>query len=704
MPDETARGRARKPAFVRDLLIAGALFVCGAVIGMVYVSTWGQTALFYQNLFGPPAMFALGKGYVNPDLAKTPALKEFLYTSPYAAIKARTPPAIDRLNPADQPAHIDTKPVGAIQKREFYLLGTVALLWSVLGVAWSSLTPLFGALYGASAAASYGIFRLGMNRVFAAACAILFMTSPIHLEYLPWLRDYSKAPFILAAVFLTGLLARRSLKPRALALASAVCAAAIGIGIGFRIDVLICIPPFVAMLLFFLPRENRPRWRVRFAALAVFAATFIVSAWPILSVLGESGNKAHPALLGLMDPFSQRLGVGGVDYTLGHKYLDIESLALVNAYARHLDPQAPALMYETPAFERAADPYLRLIATTFPADLAIRAYAAVLRVLDELRAGPDHYLPSGVSNRAVVAAYKARLLVERYALGHTRYLALIALAALAMRNLRLAFAALGMTLYFAGYSAVQFGSRNVFHLEVIPLWITGLAACYAWTCARGAWRGGLIRKRIADLRANPGIMLRPVARLGLFTAISAALVFVPLYGLRAWQDARVLRLLQSYDNAARTPVAVKTTPLDNEKVLIQGTDDVGKDALPWPTTETRFASDFLMAEFANGPRAIPVRVAYTSDCFETDLTWDAVIHPQTSPDGITRLYFPVYYGSWTEYLPQWTCFRGVELQEVDQPAFRGLFRLESPDQFPIRLCASLTSDWQTRPRHERLTR
>lgn len=133
-----------------------------------------------------------------------------------------------------------------------------------------------------------------MNRLVAVICALMFMTSPIQLQYLPALRDYSKAPFILAAVFLTGLLLKRTLSRKGLLVCCAFCGAVIGVGLGFRVDVLACVPVFVFVLWFLLPKENAVTWRARLAGTLFFVTGFLLASWPVVTQLGSGANKSHP--------------------------------------------------------------------------------------------------------------------------------------------------------------------------------------------------------------------------------------------------------------------------------------------------------------------------------------------------------------------------------------------------------------------------
>jgi hypothetical protein len=686
---------------VPDCCVGVVLFLCSACVGAVYVANWGAAAPVLPGLFAPSVMLAYGHGYINPDLDQIPKLREFLDTIDES--RAGLPPRVDTFSRVDLPAYIPQVPFTTLHDRELYLIHVVAFFWRLFGVSWSALTPLFGLLFGTSVVLAYGLFRLGMNRVMAALCALMFMTSPIHLEYLPVLRDYSKAPFILAALCVTGYIASRSLDRRALWGWSALCGAVIGIGAGFRIDVLICVVPSVLVVSFLLPRGSI---LTRAVAVACLIAALLVTSWPILSRLGSGGNKCHPALMGFMAPFSERLGVGGTSYELGHKYLDAEVLPIVNAFARRGNPGLDCfLIYGTAAYEQAADQYTAQFIKTFPADVVTRAAAAVLRILDELRAGPDHMAPHGLANRPVLALYRVRLWVEQHGLGHMRYVAAIVLCGLVLHNVRLGVTVFGLVLYYTGYSAVQFASRHYFHLEVVPLWFGGVFWGAVFSLIRPQVRHA-IREHALAIFTRRGLPL--LYRAVIPIACCVAAVAAPLFLLRQYQDTRVRALCEAYLNAEREPIEMRHTPLGDGRALVQGVSAVGEDALPWAPGQDGFEMEWLMAEFESSDRNPEITARYDANVFETDLSWVATLplserRPWCDGD-LLRMFFPVYCASWTEHSPNWLMFRGLEIAEADRPALKGLYRLEHPDRYPLILYLTLPPWWESMPRCQHLTR
>ena len=201
----------------------------------------GGKPWFYQQEFGPAVMAACGFGYVNPAAETRPALADFLN---------RTADAVS----CGEVQSLATQPLTSMQRAFRYLIMTVGATWRVGGeVAWSALTPLYGSLYGVTVVLAFAIFRQGMGRMLSALASTALMVSTLHLHNIPHLRDYAKAPFVLALVLVAIRLVLVEVTTwRTLALA-ALAGGLTGVGIGFRNDLLVAIPAMVGVLAVFLP-------------------------------------------------------------------------------------------------------------------------------------------------------------------------------------------------------------------------------------------------------------------------------------------------------------------------------------------------------------------------------------------------------------------------------------------------------------------
>jgi hypothetical protein len=195
-----------------ELLIAVAVFAAGAVVGAGYWRAFvasGAPQEFAQQEYGAAVALTCGYGFRNPGYAPTAAVGDFLQRKR------------DRITCADLPPNLQTRPANFSQGLYRYLLSAAALVWALSGVmSWSGLTPMFAVAYGWTLAAAYGLIRLGMGRVMSLIASFALLVSAVHLGYLPYFRDYAKAPFILTLILIMARLAMRPLTWRCACLAA----------------------------------------------------------------------------------------------------------------------------------------------------------------------------------------------------------------------------------------------------------------------------------------------------------------------------------------------------------------------------------------------------------------------------------------------------------------------------------------------------
>jgi hypothetical protein len=472
-------------------------------------------AFFYQSYYEPAVMVACGKGFVVAQ-PQVPAMAAFLEQR------------VDRFSCDDIPPDAKLGTEGLYQTPWRYLMVAVGLAWRILGISWSGMGPFFGTLFAVTIAAGYGIFRLGMGRPLAVLGACALSVSALQLSTLPRLRDYAKAPFTLILIFLLGLLVtRRSTWKAVLAIATGY-GVVLGIGYGFRTDVLASIPPFYVALIGFLKGGVFQNIRLKVAAGLLCAATFLASGWPIVSTVYRSGGcQWHAALLGFSRQFSGPLGVAQPPYDLSRRYSDNFVYVTGTSYASRLDPGIGHLEYCHPEYDRATGRYLADLATRFPADLIVRAYASVLRIVEL----PFRPRQGGWGE------------LETRGLGLVLVSAAIVLVT--VTDARLGLFLLFFLLYFGGYPAIQFETRHYFHLEFITWWAAGFVLHFAIAVA---WP--LVRERRWAPQMSASVRHAAV----LLTASAAGLVVILLMA-RAYQQARARSLFTSYLAAAKEEIA-----------------------------------------------------------------------------------------------------------------------------------------------------
>src|SRR5262249_10434697 len=121
-------------------------------------------------------------------------------------------------------------------------------------------------------------------------------------------------------------------------------------------------------------------WPLKALCLAASAAAFLAAAWPILRAYSQGSNSGHVALLGLMTTFDQPLGIRQSIYERGRAHLDGDGSALVNSFT--LREHGHPVAYLSKEYDAGMAAYLLQIARHWPADMLVRAYASVLRVVD----------------------------------------------------------------------------------------------------------------------------------------------------------------------------------------------------------------------------------------------------------------------------------------------------------------------------------
>jgi hypothetical protein len=612
-------------------------------------NTWtsrGGQPVFYQSYFEPAVMVACGKGFVASQ-RQPPSLQDFLLLRR------------DAFDCRDLPNDLRVGQEYVYQGAWFYLQTAVGWAWRFLGISWSGMGPLFGFMFGSVIALAYGVFRLGMSRGLAVACACLFATSPMHLANLPHLRDYAKAPFTIALILLLGLMVTRPVRRNVLLGLAAAYGAVLGIGYGVRTDLLINVPLVFVTLFGFLPGGVARHLALKAGAAALCAATFVVVSWPVTStVYTKGGCQWHVALLGLQSPFDDYLRITPAPYDFGHAYSDGYIRQVAEGFANRTQPEAGPIGYCTPEYDAATGRYIQNIATTFPADLATRAVASITQMVElpirKFRPPMEEWA-SGF--------YSARAFVFRPNHRWGAYFTLAAVILVGMTSLRLGLFVGFLLAYCGGYPAVQFDERHFFHLEFMGWWAFGVVLHRAFLSARPM----LTR----PVQWREPLML--AARSAAAIAVSCALLGMLLIAARWYQARNARDLMKAYMAAPKQPIEDPGQPLS------------GVAANAWPQLlEVRF-------DAASCRAAHTVTARYDAASPNVDLTRTIAIN-SPAHSGITRIYIPVF-----------DAFSGLAFSGTTDQCAPQVSRLSNLASFPLVLGATLAPDWEERPLYQRLT-
>ncbi len=698
-----------------DVLIACLLFAAATAVGSLYYRSYLELADRQRTPMRPPAvqidvpvMFACGQGFMRPTQRIEP-LMDF--------VRMRAP----GFSCDDLPADLRLREPVPMARKHLYLLSSIAWTWIAVGsVSWAGLFPLFGIFYGCVITLAYGLLRLGMGRLLASLGSLALIVSPLHLAHQFNLRDYSKAPFILAILLIMGWLATRAPSRAATLCLSAGAGALLGFGFGFRADMPIVIPAFVTTLFCFLPGRILGRLRLKAAALILFLGCFVLAGWPMIQKRVSSHRLYHAALVGLTEDRLEGMGVSSPLYSLGGDGAQKDRFitTTVNADARRTYGADP------PPYKRTSAEFYREIARNFPADMLVLAYASTLKVLELPFMNPVDYaslpntgvflpnqpFPPGIDSGSIRGFYRAWVGALATLQGAGLPLAVAAVLFIAVRDLRRAAFLLFCILYFGGYPAIQFETRHFFHLELISLWTLGFVVERLFRLIRSL----AARARQGELPELPrrSEMLRLLSRRLLAPILAIAVVVLgPLLILRAVQTWHLREVLEAYAGAELEPLELTAVPENSDTVriesprlksLLEAGEPLGVEyaVADFSPKSCDFSCVDLVVRYSE-----PVEFIKTRGPFRFGLPlWDLshtlrVEVPGTSDQG-SRVVFPVYQAP-----SQGADFGGLELPRAQAGCLSALSRVKdlASLSLPVGFIVRLPPDWRKRPRYKLLS-
>ena len=151
----------------------------------------GKCMAFNQQIFGTALLAACGRTG-TPELgrptANQQAIADFL-------VQHREAVSCDEI-----PADLPVTDAGRMLRAAPYLQSLVTLGFATLGTSWTAIDRVTGLLFGMTVAFAYLLCRITGMRLAAVAVAVAMLWSPLEHVNLVDLRDYSKAPFLLATV------------------------------------------------------------------------------------------------------------------------------------------------------------------------------------------------------------------------------------------------------------------------------------------------------------------------------------------------------------------------------------------------------------------------------------------------------------------------------------------------------------------------
>ncbi len=656
-------------AWAVDAVLVLALFLGGTALGMASLNAGhgkdGLTSIRCPDeFFGQSLMIVAGRGSFSPDVDSVPGMSDFVSRRSNTFDIARLPAVVPHAVITAADYHV-------------YLIWAVAALWRLFGVSWLVLEPFLALGLGFCAVFVYGLFRLGMNRLLSIAGTALFISSPAVLSQLGSLRDFSKAPFLLAGILALGWLATRKTPQRFILTATGLMGLVTGVGMGFRQDLTILVPASLAVILVLSRNEVYGTRRRRIVAVLVYLAAFAAVAWPMLLRMEGGAQPYHPLAQGYSMGHLRRCSLDpGVCEPLACSN-DGFVYDMVLGYARRAAGDGRlCFQYNTPEAVHFTRDWVLSAAFQFPADTVARIYGSTLNMVS----GAGNYLlffsplqPPVAWAEAVQRPVAAFLHMAGPALG---LLALLAAAAVSIRS---GFVLLLITLYFCGYVSLDNEWRHTFHLGVAAFWVAGFVVqclvasvvrTFTGTAEWGAW----------------------MRRAALFALILLPLLAIPWQAARVWQCRSLEGLLKQYAAAPRSLAVTKPKPLGDWTLFqLEGKDsadkasaasekDNGEDDLKecWGIHRTLYAARFRPREAGR-----TIMTKYVKEDRGHDYSQLLRVSGTAASGGEVWYFFPAYD---CNRLNQ---FEGVALPSEDADNFLGLYAVGEENLIPLLPCATV---------------
>jgi len=517
----------------------------------------GVVPFFYQRYYEPAIRVACGQPFGTDSDGHQPTEMSAFLSLERGTLSCEAVPPPQNLNP-NPPTRI-----------WYHLFVTVGAVWRVTGISWAAIDGIAAVMMSISAVCVYGIFRLWIPAPIAATLAVVSILPG--LRFLPYLRDVSKAPFILASLFVVAWLASRDLSRLRFLAVMVGIGLLLGVGYGFRPDVVIGLPLLAVTATLFRPAPLGRVWLGGVLGTLLMTGAFVLAASPVFFAFSSDVGSCHWhfSLLGLSEENTRQLGLppGNVSW-LSH-FDDHIVWRSVESYAERI-LGSPVVGYCTPMYDQVSKAiYLETIAT-FPGDFLTRALAAAVQAI-----GFGFW---GLSPAPLAAWLRYLIQAGSILLWGAVILTLLA------RKVRFGLFACFTLAYLCAYPIVQFHPRHYFHLAFLAWLPVGRVLTFLVGERHGirsAVKSNDYRPWLAGLELPaPAGWIRAVTILAGILALAAGV----LVGARWYQKGTVAELFARYLAAPGEAASVLDTVEKDGRVRItyapvvpaEGRDVIGR--------------------------------------------------------------------------------------------------------------------------------
>ncbi len=551
--------------------------------------------------------------------------------------------------PCSAIAGIPLVEVGISWQRQEYFHVALGTWFRIVGPKIDGFITFQSAMFAVTCAVAYLIFRLGMGRAVALACTAGLVWSRLHLWSAGLPIEYAKAPFILATVWLCGVVLRRDALGKPVWAPAMAAGLAGGVGIGFKADVLVAVPLAIFTILVFVRSGPVGSYRKTIATVCVIAGVAIGGGRIIhRDLVAPQGSLFAVQILGGQDWRTEALHAENPQYDYGLLFDDSHMTVLINNYGRRVLGTAESVWFFSREMQHISSRLLIDFWSTFPGDLVLRVIAATLRVLQL----------NGLGGWVAVAG----------------------LFVVFSSSVRVGWFVAAVTMFLSAFVSLVFQRRHIFHLEFISWWLTGALAQSVLLAHPAIRDPGIVRAACARL-------VRPVLTAAL--CMFAIVVFgaLVLMAARWYQQSRMLGLVDRYISAplgARPFTRALQAP-DGAMLQIEGISL--RDHEP-AAAVNQVASDYLVVKFRCRDEW-PIRV--TATYWPPAANWDRPFAVPCAASGSESTLMVAVHQLAPTYL-----FKGLAMSaaDADRVSFVATVR-ENP---AVRLWLNLLipADWRTR--------
>jgi len=314
--------------FTGNFLPAIIFFVVGGISSVIFYHKLNFT-FFYQSFSPESILWACGHSFLAPKDTLS-ILFPFFSGQVTDFDCSKLPNNLATFNTS-----------GKFSASQLYLTWLINLLWRFLGVSYHSLSPLIFILWGAYVSGTFLLFKEFLNKFESTFAALFICISPVMVQMIPSLRDFSKAPFIIWAIlFLIRSIKQKNSTKKQIYLSLILAGAVAGIGMGFRADLYFLLP--IGTIFLYIGATNNKNLGSQFlykSKLAfVFIFSFIIFSFPILNSLGSFGGGGMLIMQGMSEPFRADLKLTPAGYSNGWAYSDELTLSSIAASERLKEP------------------------------------------------------------------------------------------------------------------------------------------------------------------------------------------------------------------------------------------------------------------------------------------------------------------------------------------------------------------------------